>query len=67
MLGELLRRLHAHQHRCLIFTQMSKMLDILQSFLAHHGYQYFRLDGSTPVEQRQVYAASSKFSRNFPL
>ncbi|KAI6233629.1 hypothetical protein M3Y99_00899400 [Aphelenchoides fujianensis] len=52
-LALLLRHLQANGHRCLIFTQMSKMLDILQSFLAHHGYVYFRLDGSTPVERRQ--------------
>lgn len=54
MLSRLLKQLHEHKHRCLIFTQMSKMLDILQSFLAYHNYQYFRLDGATPIEQRQV-------------
>ncbi|KAI6236659.1 hypothetical protein M3Y95_00181100 [Aphelenchoides besseyi] len=53
-LAALLRNLYAENHRCLIFTQMSKMLDILQAFLSHHGYLYFRLDGSTPVERRQA-------------
>ncbi|CAI5445102.1 unnamed protein product [Caenorhabditis angaria] len=53
-LAILLRQLYVHKHRCLIFTQMSKMLDVLQTFLSHHGYQYFRLDGSTGVEQRQA-------------
>lgn len=33
---------------------MSRMLDILQSFLSHHNYKYFRLDGATPIDQRQV-------------
>lgn len=33
---------------------MSRMLDILQAFLSHHNYKYFRLDGATPIDQRQV-------------
>lgn len=37
----------------LIFTQMTKMLDVLEAFLNHHGHIYLRLDGTTKVEQRQ--------------
>ncbi|RCN40643.1 helicase protein [Ancylostoma caninum] len=33
---------------------MSRMLDVLQAFLSYHGYQYFRLDGTTGIEQRQA-------------
>lgn len=40
-------------HKCLIFTQMSKMLDILEAFLNIHGHTYVRLDGSTTVDRRQ--------------
>lgn len=50
----LLRRLKAEGHRVLIFTQMTRMLDILEQFLNYHGHIYLRLDGSTRVEQRQV-------------
>ena len=50
----LLRRLKSGDHRVLIFTQMTRMLDILESFLNYHGYRYLRLDGTTKVEQRQV-------------
>ncbi|KJH46954.1 helicase protein [Dictyocaulus viviparus] len=53
-LARLLRHLYTLKHRCLIFTQMSRMLDVLQAFLSYHGYQYFRLDGTTGVEQRQA-------------
>ncbi|ETN71176.1 prevent-host-death family protein [Necator americanus] len=53
-LARLLRRLYVNKHRCLIFTQMSRMLDVLQAFLSYHGYQYFRLDGTTGIEQRQA-------------
>lgn len=37
----------------LIFTQMTRMLDVLEVFLNLHGYTYSRLDGSTKVEKRQ--------------
>ncbi|KAK2876406.1 hypothetical protein Q8A67_020502 [Cirrhinus molitorella] len=50
----LLRRLKAGGHRVLIFTQMTRMLDILEQFLNYHGHIYLRLDGSTRVEQRQA-------------
>jgi helicase SWR1 len=48
-LAELLRERKAGGHRCLVFTQMSKMLDILEVFLNLHGHTYLRLDGSTKV------------------
>lgn len=53
-LDYLLRELKAGHHRVLIFTQMTKMLDILEAFLNFHGYIYLRLDGTTKVETRQV-------------
>jgi SNF2 family DNA or RNA helicase len=53
VLAELLRKLKKGGHKCLIFTQMSKMLDILEVFLNLHSYTYVRLDGSTGVDRRQ--------------
>lgn len=53
-LAILLRDLIAQGHRCLIFTQMTRVLDILEQFLNIHGWRYLRLDGATRVEQRQV-------------
>ena len=53
-LDRLLRQMKAGKHRGLIFTQMTKMLDVLERFLNYHGYIYVRLDGSTKIEQRQV-------------
>ena len=50
----LLRRLKTEDHRVLIFTQMTKMLDVLEAFLNYHGHRYLRLDGTTRVEQRQA-------------
>ncbi|XP_014209632.1 helicase domino isoform X6 [Copidosoma floridanum] len=50
----LLRKLKYGDHRVLIFTQMTRMLDVLEAFLNYHGYIYLRLDGATRVDQRQV-------------
>uniref|UniRef100_A0A8D3ACA3 Snf2-related CREBBP activator protein n=1 Tax=Scophthalmus maximus TaxID=52904 RepID=A0A8D3ACA3_SCOMX len=52
-LHTLLRKLKTGGHRVLIFTQMTRMLDVLEQFLNYHGHIYLRLDGSTRVEQRQ--------------
>ena len=53
-LADLLRQLKNRGSRALIFTQMSRVLDVLEIFLSIHGHTYFRLDGSTKVEQRQA-------------
>ena len=53
-LATLLRTLKSGGHKVLIFTQMTKMLDILEAFLNLYGYPYCRLDGSTRPEQRQI-------------
>ncbi|KAK3808435.1 MAG: SNF2 family N-terminal domain-containing protein [Benniella sp.] len=53
-LDSLLRELKSGGHRALIFTQMTKMLDILEIFLNIHGHRYLRLDGATKVENRQL-------------
>ncbi|XP_015599061.1 helicase domino isoform X1 [Cephus cinctus] len=50
----LLRKLKTGNHRVLIFTQMTRMLDVLEAFLNFHGHIYLRLDGTTRVDQRQV-------------
>jgi len=52
-LARLLRDLQAKGSRALIFTQMTKVLDILEQFLNLHGHRYLRLDGSTRIEARQ--------------
>ncbi|KAJ2892974.1 swr1 complex component [Coemansia aciculifera] len=51
-LDRLLGRLVREGHRALVFTQMTKVLDILEKWLNLHGYRYLRLDGATKVEQR---------------
>ncbi|KAH9485667.1 Helicase SWR1 [Psilocybe cubensis] len=52
-LATLLREKKSGGHRVLIFTQMTRILDILEIFLNFHGYLYLRLDGATKIEDRQ--------------
>ena len=60
-LQRLLRDLQSRGSRSLIFTQMTGTLNILEQFLNLLNLPYLRLDGSTPVERRQLY--SSEFNR----
>lgn len=54
VLSDLLRKLKQGGHKVLLFTQMTKVLHMLETFLNHHGYRYLRLDGGTKIEQRQL-------------
>ena len=53
-LSQLLKKLYIKKSKVLIFTQMTRMLDILEIFLNIHGFTYVRLDGSTKVDIRQT-------------
>jgi SWI/SNF-related matrix-associated actin-dependent regulator of chromatin subfamily A member 5 len=52
MLDKLLKRFRAQGSRVLIFSQMSRVLDILEDYSVMRGYQYSRIDGSTAHEDR---------------
>ncbi|KAJ3105782.1 hypothetical protein HK100_003822, partial [Physocladia obscura] len=53
LLDKLLARLKESGHRVLIFSQMVRLLDILQDYLSMSGYRFQRLDGSTNSEARK--------------
>jgi superfamily II DNA or RNA helicase len=53
LLHKLLPRLYSDGHRVLIFSQMTRLLDILQDYLAAVGYKFFRIDGSVKSTTRQ--------------
>lgn len=61
-LEKLLSKLKQDGHRVLIFSQMRKMLDILEEFMKHHKYKMYRLDGMTNVFER--HAMVSDFQQN---
>lgn len=53
VLDGLLDQLIEEDHRILIFSQMSRVLDILECFLNHKQILFTRLDGQTKVTERQ--------------
>lgn len=52
MLDKLLKRMRAQGSRVLIFSQMSRVLDILEDYSVFREYPYCRIDGSTAHEDR---------------
>ncbi|XP_057167325.1 chromodomain-helicase-DNA-binding protein 3 isoform X6 [Ursus arctos] len=53
LLQKMLRKLKEQGHRVLIFSQMTKMLDLLEDFLDYEGYKYERIDGGITGALRQ--------------
>jgi len=53
MVDKLLKRLKERGSRVLIFTQMTRVLDILEDFMVMRGYKYCRIDGNTDYDQRE--------------
>ncbi|XP_039910538.1 chromodomain-helicase-DNA-binding protein 4 isoform X8 [Hirundo rustica] len=53
LLQKMLKNLKEGGHRVLIFSQMTKMLDLLEDFLEHEGYKYERIDGGITGNMRQ--------------
>ncbi|XP_073707948.1 chromodomain-helicase-DNA-binding protein 1-like [Garra rufa] len=54
LLDTMLAYLQEGGHRVLLFSQMTRMLDILQDYLEYRGYSYERLDGSVRGEERNL-------------
>ncbi|KAI1105334.1 SWI/SNF family of DNA-dependent ATPase [Jackrogersella minutella] len=52
LLDRLLRRLQKQGSRVLIFSQMSRLLDILEDYCVFRDFKYCRIDGSTAHEDR---------------
>ncbi|XP_026194247.1 ISWI chromatin-remodeling complex ATPase CHR17, partial [Cyclospora cayetanensis] len=54
LLDRLLPRLKAEGSRVLLFSQMTRLLDIVDDYCRWRGHAYCRIDGSTPGEERQL-------------
>ncbi|MBN3288763.1 CHD1L protein, partial [Polyodon spathula] len=54
LLDTMLSFLNDRGHRVLLFSQMTRMLDILQDYMEYRGYSYERLDGSVRGEERHL-------------
>lgn len=53
LLDCMLKELKHRGHKVLIFSQMCRVLDILEDYCFMRKFKYCRLDGSTSVEDRQ--------------
>ncbi|RZB82186.1 ISWI chromatin-remodeling complex ATPase CHR11 isoform B [Glycine soja] len=54
LLDKLLPKLKERDSRVLIFSQMTRLLDILEDYLVFRGYQYCRIDGNTGGDDRDA-------------
>ncbi|CAG8446300.1 12534_t:CDS:10 [Funneliformis mosseae] len=52
VLDRLLKRLNAQGSRVLLFSQMSRVLDILEDYCIFRGFEYCRIDGQTKQDDR---------------
>lgn len=52
VLDKLLKKMKEQGSRVLIFSQMSRLLDILEDYCYFRDYEYCRIDGSTSHEDR---------------
>ncbi|CAN8269922.1 unnamed protein product [Cochlearia groenlandica] len=52
LLDRLLPKLHKAGHRILLFSQMTRLIDVLEIYLSLNDYKYLRLDGTTKTDQR---------------
>ncbi|GFH13582.1 uncharacterized protein HaLaN_09500 [Haematococcus lacustris] len=54
VLDRMLQKLKQKGHRVVLFSQFSRMLDILEDYIHLRGWKYKRLDGSTNRIQRMI-------------
>lgn len=52
-LDQMLVDLKKGGHKCLIYFQMTRMMDLMEEYLTYRQYQYIRLDGSSKLSDRR--------------
>ena len=53
VLDRLLAKLKREGHRVLVYSQMTKMIDLLEEFMTYRRHKYIRLDGSSRISERR--------------
>lgn len=53
VLDKLLAKLKKEGHRVLVYSQMTKMIDLLEEFMSYRHHKYIRLDGSSRISERR--------------
>lgn len=49
----MLHRLKSQGHRVLVYSQMTRMIDLLEEFMYYRKHTYMRLDGSSKISERR--------------
>lgn len=49
----LLTRLKSQGHRVLIYSQMTRIIDLLEEYMVYRKHTYMRLDGSSKISERR--------------
>merc|ERR1719201_79261 len=62
LLDDILPQMRGKGDRVLIFSQFTMLLDVLERYLKIRSHKYLRLDGQTPVQERQELI--DKFNRD---
>lgn len=52
-LDQMLPVLKKNGHKCLMYFQMTKMMDLMEEYLTYRQYRYIRLDGSSRLGDRR--------------
>ena len=55
LLDGLLAKLFEDKSKCLVYSQYTSMLDIIEEYCQWRGWKYLRLDGSTSLARRRFY------------
>jgi len=57
LLDKLLPRLQSRGSRVLIFSQMTRLLDVLEDYFLYRGYKYCRIDGKSLPSMHMPYSS----------
>jgi len=52
-LDQMLPILKKNGHKCLVYFQMTRMMDLMEEYLTYRQYKYIRLDGSSRLSDRR--------------
>lgn len=61
LLDKLLPKLQSRNSRVLIFSQMTRLLDILEDYCLYRGYKYCRIDGAPLLQMPIMPIAAADF------
>lgn len=64
---ETIKELSQEGHAAIVFSQFTSALDLVEKYFKEEGIEYARLDGSTPVAQRQKVIKSFQINQEVPV